>query len=69
MDRARLIANIQGRMEQCRRLAAATTDVRTAKILRDMAAEGEDDVRRLLAEISEANATGESPARTSADQP
>jgi hypothetical protein len=56
-------------MEQCRRLAAATTDVRTAKILRDMAAEGEDDVRRLLAEISEANATGESPARTSADEP
>ena len=56
-------------MEQCRRLAAATTDARTAKILRDMAAEGEDDVRRLLAEISEATATGERHEQKSADQP
>ena len=52
MDRSQLIANIQGRMAQYRRLAAATTDVRTAKILSDMAAEGEADVRRLLAEDS-----------------
>lgn len=52
MNRAQLIANIQGRVDQCRRLAAATTDPRTAKILRDMAAEGEADVRRIIVEVS-----------------
>jgi hypothetical protein len=48
MDKAQLVANIQSRMDQCRRLAAATTDARTAQVLRDMADEGEADVRRIL---------------------
>lgn len=38
------------RIEQCRRLANATTDERTAQILRQMADEGEQDMQRLKAE-------------------
>jgi hypothetical protein len=44
------IANIRSRIERCRRLAADTTDDRAAKILRDMANEGEVDLARMLAE-------------------
>jgi hypothetical protein len=43
-----LLANIRARVEKCRRLAAATTDEKAAKILRDMADEGEADIRQLL---------------------
>lgn len=38
------------RIAQCRRLADATTDERTQSILRKMADEGEQDMRRLEAE-------------------
>ena len=44
------IENIRSRIEQCRRLAADTTDERAAKILRDMANEGEADLARMLEE-------------------
>lgn len=36
MKNTKLIANIQKRMDQCRRLAAGMTDERTAKTLRDI---------------------------------
>ena len=45
-----LINKMWGRINQCRRLAASTTDAKTAKILLAMADEGEADVRRLMAE-------------------
>jgi len=38
------------RVAQCRRLAASTTDGRVANILRQMADEGEEDMKRLQAE-------------------
>ena len=41
---------MRSRVEQCRRLAQATSDERAAKILRDMADEGEADVKRLIEE-------------------
>jgi len=41
------------RVAQCRRLAATTIDERTAGILRQMAEEGEADMKRLRAERSE----------------
>jgi len=44
------IANMRARVEQCRRLAATITDQRAAGILRQMADEGEQDIKRLLAE-------------------
>jgi hypothetical protein len=44
-----VIANIRARIAQCRRLADLITDERTAAILRQMAEEGEADVRRLEA--------------------
>ena len=43
------IANMRTRIERCRRLASQTSDEQTAKILRDMADEGEEDLRRLEA--------------------
>jgi hypothetical protein len=48
MEQAELIAKMRARIAQCRRLAASTTDSRTAAVLRGMAEEGEADVRRLL---------------------
>ena len=42
--------NIRARVEQCRRLAKAITDARAAKILLQMADEGEADLKRLQAE-------------------
>jgi hypothetical protein len=42
-----VIAGIRGRVEQCRRLAAALTDKRAAEVLLQMAEEGEADIRRL----------------------
>lgn len=44
------IANMRARIERCRRLASHIIDERTAKILRDMADEGEADLRRLESE-------------------
>jgi hypothetical protein len=46
----KLIAQIRSRVEQCRRLAGTINDARTAAILRQMAAEGEAEIKRLEAE-------------------
>jgi len=43
------IANIKGRIAQCRRLADFTTDEHVAKILLQMAEEAEADLRRMEA--------------------
>jgi hypothetical protein len=48
MERAEIIAKMRACIAQCRRLAAATTDARTATVLRGMADEGEADVKRML---------------------
>jgi hypothetical protein len=53
MSHQELIAKMRGRIEMCRRLAASTTDSRTAQTLREMAEEGERDVERLQAEEAE----------------
>ena len=45
-----VIANMQGRLEQCRRLAKSTHDEGAARILSQMADEVEADIRRLEAE-------------------
>ena len=45
-----LIAHLRSRVEQCRRLAGTINDERTAAILRQMAEEGEADIKRLEAE-------------------
>jgi hypothetical protein len=50
MERDELIAKMRARVAQCRRLADATTDQRTANILRGMADEGDADIKRLLEE-------------------
>ena len=50
MDRAEIIRKIRGRVDQCRRLAKSTTDERTARVLSEMADEGEADINRMLAE-------------------
>ena len=54
----KIIANMRARIDMCRRLADSTHDERTAKILRQMAAEGEDDIRRWEADAGSA-ANGE----------
>lgn len=46
----RTIANMRSRVARCRQLADSTTDPRTAAILRQMADEGEADIRRVEAE-------------------
>lgn len=43
------IANMRSRVARCRQLADSTTDPRTADILRQMADEGEADIRRIEA--------------------
>lgn len=50
MEQNELIAKMRGRVDQCRRLADAATDTRTALTLRGMADEGEADIKRLLEE-------------------
>ena len=50
MERDELIAKMRARVVRCRQLADGTTDLRTAKILRSMADEGEADIARLLEE-------------------
>ncbi len=44
------LEHMRQRIEMCRRLARSTTDPKTAKILRDMADQGELDLKKLLAE-------------------
>ncbi len=56
MEREEIIRKISGRVEMCRRLARSTTDQQTAEALRQIADEGEADLRRLLAERSELEA-------------
>ena len=46
-DDLQVIARMRGRVEQCRRLAAALTDRRACEALLQMAEEGEADIRRL----------------------
>ena len=50
----KIIANMRARVDMCRRLAETTHDERTAKILRQMADEGDADIRRLEAEAAAA---------------
>ena len=50
MERNELIAKMRSRVDQCRRLARGTTDAHTAKILHQIADEGEADITRLLTE-------------------
>jgi hypothetical protein len=50
MERDKLITKMRGRVDMCRRLAASTTDPKTASILRQMADDGERDMRQLEAE-------------------
>ena len=45
------IANMRSRVARCRQLADSTTDPRTATILRQMADEGEADIRRVEADL------------------
>lgn len=42
-----MLKRMKARVAQCRRLADATTDERAAKILRQMADEGEEDIRKM----------------------
>jgi hypothetical protein len=45
-----VLSGMRSRVAQCRRLAAQITDQRAATILRQMAEEGERDIKRLQAE-------------------
>jgi hypothetical protein len=54
MERDELIAKMRSRIDMCRRLARSTTDQKTARILLQMASEGEADVARLVVEQAEA---------------
>ena len=54
---AELIAKMRGRIDQCRRLARSTTDEHAARILQQMADEGEADLAKLIAAED-----GEAPA-------
>jgi hypothetical protein len=45
-----ILRKMRARVEMCRRLAKTITDPRAAKILRQMADEGEADIKRLEAE-------------------
>lgn len=49
------VANIRSRVERCRRLAASTTDRRTAAVLLQMAEEGEADLAQLESGSGEQN--------------
>jgi hypothetical protein len=46
-DRDPVVANMRARAEQCRRLAAALTDLRAIDVLTRMAEEIDADIRRL----------------------
>jgi hypothetical protein len=45
-----IIANIRSRVERCRYLAGMINDKQAAEVLRQMAEEGDADIRRLEAE-------------------
>ena len=45
-----MIANIRARVDKCRKLADMITDERAAAILRQMADDGERDIKRLQSE-------------------
>jgi hypothetical protein len=45
-----IIANIRSRVQRCRYLAGMINDAQAAEVLRQMAEEGEADIRRLEAE-------------------
>lgn len=45
-----IIANIRSRVERCRYLAGMINDQKAAEVLRQMAEEGDADIRRLEAE-------------------
>jgi hypothetical protein len=51
MNQADLIKKMRGRVEQCRRLARSTDDDQTAKVLNQMADEGEADIKKLQTEV------------------
>ena len=51
-----VIANIRARIAQCRRLAEMITDEQAAAILRQMADDGESDLKRLQREQSQRSA-------------
>ena len=57
MKQADLIQKMRGRVEQCRRLARSTTDDHTAKVLNQMADEGEADIKRLRSETADRRTT------------
>ena len=50
MEHEELVKKMQGRVDQCRRLANWSTDPHVAEVLNQMADEGEADIKRLLAE-------------------
>lgn len=45
-----VISNIRSRVQRCRYLASMINDEKAARILRQMAADGEADIRRLETE-------------------
>jgi hypothetical protein len=47
MQQNELISHIRSRVARCRQLASMITDERAATVLRQMAEEGEADIRRL----------------------
>ena len=47
---AQIVAKMRARIEQCRRLADTITDPRAARILLQMAEEGEADLARMQAD-------------------
>ena len=52
MNQRELIAKMRARVQRCRRLARLSTDERITNDLLAMAAEGEADIARLIAEGS-----------------
>jgi hypothetical protein len=49
-----VLSRMRSRVAQCRRLAEQITDLRAATILRQMAEEGEGDIKRLEQERDQA---------------
>jgi hypothetical protein len=54
---APIIDHMRRRIQRCRELAQSTTDPRASKILLQMVAEGEADIKRLLDETRERGAS------------
>jgi hypothetical protein len=53
-----VIAHMRARIDQCRRLAKYINDPRTTEALLKMAADGEADIERLLAEKDSSATSG-----------